>query len=293
MLRKAEDTGGSGAPPPAAIRCLATGAGWRVSDIVCRAGPQHRPFEERHDAVSIAAVVAGSFAYRSARGTVTLVPGALMLGNVGQCYECGHEHAVGDRCIAFNYTAEAFAEIAAATPGVTRTDFPRHRIPPVAAVAGLVAAAQDGCARRDVDWEELALTVASRALRLLADRSRPERQPSARDAMRITDAVRLIELRYSESLPLGELAAACCMSRYHFLRLFRQVAGVLRTRLRHAAIGLRTNTGSIAALAFEHGFGDLSTFNAAFRRSFGVSPTVYRGSSTATGTAACVIGERS
>jgi AraC family transcriptional regulator len=299
MRRTVEDTGGSGAKPTAAIRCLAAGSGWRVSDIVCTAGPQHRPFEERHDAVSIAAVVAGSFTYRSTHGTVALMPGALMLGNAGQCYECGHDHAVGDRCIAFNYTAETFVEIAAAIPGVTRVDFPRHRIPPVAAVAKLVAAAQDGCARRSVDWEELALIIASRALRLLADRSLPERQPSARDAKRITDAVRLIEMRYSESLPLGELAAACGMSRYHFLRLFRQVVGVtphqyvLRTRLLRAAIGLRAGTESIAALAFEHGFGDLSTFNAAFRRSFGVPPSVYRGSSTATGTAACVTPERS
>lgn len=299
MLRATAHNGAPGVPPTAAIRRLAEGVGWRVSDIVCTAGPQHRPFEERHDAVSIAVVVAGSFAYRSTHGAATLVPGALLLGNVGQCFECGHEHAVGDRCIAFNYTAAAFAEIAAATPGVIGTNFPCHRIPPVAAVARLVAAAQAGCVRPGFDapgfawpgfdWEELALTVASRALLLVADRPRPERRLSGRDIKRITETVRLIEARYAEPLPLDALAAACCMSRYHFLRLFRQIVGVtphqyvLRTRLQHAAVALRTGTGSIAALAFDLGFGDLSTFNAAFRRRFGLPPSVYRARSVGGG----------
>jgi AraC family transcriptional regulator len=293
MARAADDIGGSGTPATAAIRRLAGGEGWRVSDIVCHAGPLHRAFEERHDAVAIAVVVAGSFTYRSTHGAVTLVPGAVMLGNLGHCFECGHEHEVGDRCIAFHYTAAAFAAIAAATPGVRCEDFPRHRLPPMTALAGLVAAsaaaAQDGSAAAGLDWEELALAAAGRVLGLLADSPRPERRPSAHDEKRIAAAVRLIEARYAEPLPLGALAASCGMSRYHFLRLFRQVVGttphqyLLGTRLRQAAIALRTGGAPIAALAFELGFGDLSTFNAAFRRSFAVSPSAYRARSLGRG----------
>src|SRR5260221_9373610 len=89
MARAADDIGGSGTLPTAAIRRLAGGEGWRVSDIVCHAGPLHRAFEERHDAVSIAVVVAGSFTYRSTHCAVTLVPGAVMLGQLGPCFECG------------------------------------------------------------------------------------------------------------------------------------------------------------------------------------------------------------
>ena len=53
-------------------RVLASGPGWSVSDVICTAGPHDRPFEERHEAVSIAAVTAGTFQYRTASGRAVL-----------------------------------------------------------------------------------------------------------------------------------------------------------------------------------------------------------------------------
>lgn len=289
MADASADMAGSSAPSTAALRRLACGAGWRVSDIVCTAGPTHRSIEERHDFVSIAVVAAGSFTYRSTHGAVALAPGALLLGNLGHDFACGHEHAAGDRCVAFNYTKEMFAEIAAATPGVTRDTFAIHRIPAIAATAGIVAAATAAIAPQAasgtafLDWEELAAGAAGRALTLLAGQPPVcRRAMSARDEKRVADAVRLIDARHAEPLSLAALAASCCMSRYHFLRVFRDVVGVtphqylLRTRLRHAAVRLRVTNEAITVLAFDVGFGDLSTFNAAFRCSYGISPSGYR-----------------
>ena len=72
------------------------------------------------------------------------------------------------------------------------------------------------------------------------------------------------------------------MSLYHFLRVFRDVVGVtpyqflLRTRLRHAAIGLANTDEPVSTIALANGFGDLSTFIATFRRVFGLAPRAYR-----------------
>jgi AraC family transcriptional regulator len=100
-----------------ASNILASGPGWRVTDVVCHAGPSDRPVEEQHDAVCIAAVTAGTFQYRTANGAAVLAPGAVVLGNQGHCFECGHEHAIGDRCLAFHFTPEYWQEIVAAVPG--------------------------------------------------------------------------------------------------------------------------------------------------------------------------------
>jgi AraC family transcriptional regulator len=108
------------------------------------------------------------------------------------------------------------------------------------------------------------------------------RAPSADDQRRIANALRYIEEHAEEPLDLAGLAGVACMSKYHFLRTFRRTVGVtpykflLGVRLRRAAVRLRTTSAPIAAVAFDAGFGDLSTFNARFRGVFGESPRAYR-----------------
>jgi hypothetical protein len=97
---------------------LAEGPGWSVADVLCTAGPEDRPFEEQHEQVCVAAVVSGTFQYRTRQGRVTLAPGALMLGNAGACFECSHEHGVGDRCLAMSpyHFLRTFRAVTGVTP---------------------------------------------------------------------------------------------------------------------------------------------------------------------------------
>jgi len=259
---------------------LAQGCGWQVSDVTFRATSAASRFESRHDGVAIAAVTAGSFRYRSACGSVTLMPGALMLGNDGDEFECAYDESWGDRCISFHYTRAYFERIAAGAGGGKRAGFRTHRVAPTPATIALTAEIETQSARADAGrWEELALRVAGGALSA-ADGEAP--RPSARDERRIINALDLIEARYSEPLSVGTIAGAVCMSPYHFLRVFRAVAGVtphqylVRTRLRRAAVALAASEEPIAGIAFAHGFGDLSTFVTTFGRVFGKSPRAYR-----------------
>jgi AraC family transcriptional regulator len=257
---------------------LASGPGWQVSDVICTSGPQDRPFEERHAGISIAAVTEGTFQYRSQQGSALLVPGALLLGNAGACFECGHEHAPGDRCLAFHMTP-AFLESA----GVPVRAFTVPSLPPLPQSVALLAAAE--AARDDDDgetFEELALRLAGAIASLLAPARRQRQRPSLRDEKRITVAVRRIEREAHRPLSLAALARDAGMSRYHFLRTFAKLTGmtphqfVLRTRLSRAAVRLRRSSDAVSAIAFDAGFNDLSTFNRRFRRLIGVNPLAYR-----------------
>ena len=53
-----------------------------MHDVVCRAGPSDRPFEEQHEGFSVSAVVEGIFTYRSDAGDRLLYPGASLLGTM-------------------------------------------------------------------------------------------------------------------------------------------------------------------------------------------------------------------
>jgi AraC-like DNA-binding protein len=210
-----------------------------------------------------------------------LMPGALMLGNAGDTFECRYDETWGDRCVSFSYTPEYFERIVAGVAGATRAGFLTHRLAPTPAMIALTAKIETACARAGATrWEELALCVAGDALSAAGDVA--QAVPSARDERRVINALDLIEARCAEPLTLGALADAVHMSPYHFLRVFRAVAGVtphqylVRTRLRRAAVALATSDQPIAAIAFAHGFGDLSTFVTTFGRVFGAAPRDYR-----------------
>ena len=52
-----------------AAKVLASGTGWRVSDMVCTSCPRDPRFVEQHGAYSIALVTDGNFHYRTAQGS--------------------------------------------------------------------------------------------------------------------------------------------------------------------------------------------------------------------------------
>ena len=262
---------------------LAQGDGWSVSDVTFRVTSARARFESRHEGIAIVAVTAGSFRYRGSHGCVTLMPGALMLGNAGDEFACDYDDAWGDCGIAFGYTPDWFERVAAGVPGARHARFPTHRVAATPGAIALTAKIEAERGRADADrWEELALRVAGDALSAAADAA--PNLPSARDERRIIRALDLIEARHAEPLSLAAIADAVHMSPYHFLRVFRAVAGVtphqylVRTRLRHAAVALATSDRPVADIAFGHGFGDLSTFVTTFGRVFGAAPRAWRSS---------------
>ncbi|TAL57237.1 helix-turn-helix transcriptional regulator [Pandoraea sp.] len=275
----------TGAAGNASRRRLAQGDGWAVDDVICTAGPQDRAFEERHETVSIAIVLAGNFQYRSVPGRALMTPGSVLLGNAGRCFECGHEHGAGDRCLAFRYAPDTFERLYAEAGARGPTPEFRHpSLPALRALAPLVAQACAGLSapHSDIAWEELALRLAAQTVRVAW--ALPEAagaMPRGAEA-RVAQSVREIEHRSGTPLSLSGLAGEAGLSPYHFLRTFERVTGLTphqylrRTRLRNAAARLLSDDAKILDVALDSGFGDVSNFNHAFRAEFGLSPRAYR-----------------
>jgi AraC family transcriptional regulator len=303
------------AHPGPARRVLARGFGWCVSDVICAAGPHDRPFEEQLSDACVAIVLEGSFQYRAGAGRELMTPGSLLLGNAGQYFACGHEHGLGDRCVSFSYDRQHLEALAAeaALPERTAT-FKILRVPPVRELSSVIARACAGLAGLDgsasvrgqsafpaeghpvakhslehgrnsgtplTEWEEIGLELAARALEMSSGRE-PNRGSLPAAEARVTRIVRMLESHPEEHHALGALAREVKLSRYHFLRVFRELTGltphqyVLRARLRRAATRLTLEPGRVLDIALDCGFGDVSNFNHAFRAEFGVSPGSFR-----------------
>ena len=290
-------------------RVLARGEGWAVQDLICASGPRDPVFEERHGDVTIAMVLAGTFQYRgSARESVAIgssakrgsvkrgsakgvsangairnelmTPGSLLLGNAGQNFEVGHEHAAGDRCLSFQFAPEYFERIAS-DAGVRKggRGFRVLRLPPLRELSSLIARARAGLEySADTPWEELSIELAAATARVERGiSSRTENAPPSAIA-RVTRSVRAIERRPNAALGLGSLAREAGLSPYHFLRTFERLTGITphqyvrRARLRDAASRLAAEREKVLDIALDCGFGDVSNFNRAFRSEFGMSP---------------------
>jgi AraC family transcriptional regulator len=263
-------------------RTLAAGDSWSLHEIVCRAGPSDRPFEERHDGFSVSAVIGGNFTYRSDAGHGLLYPGALLLGNNGSCFECGHAHGIGDRCISLNVCEEQFSEVAAAAASNSRFRFSAPSLPPSPKALPIVAQMEALSCASSLRSEELALRLIERVIALMSGDRQIPAAPTGRETRRVIEAIRLVESDAARPLELKEMAAVAGMSKYHFLRVFRRLTGLtphrylVSARLRRAALALTSSRRPVIDVALDAGFGDLSTFNKTFRAVFGLTPTQYR-----------------
>lgn len=87
---------------------------------------------------------------------------------------------------------------------------------------------------------------------------------------------------FRSDLDLESLAQVACMSRFHFLRAFKQTFGctpyqyLKRLRMEKAADLLSQTSVPIQSIGFELGYENLSSFSRVFRQSFGVAPLAYR-----------------
>jgi AraC-like DNA-binding protein len=111
--------------------------------------------------------------------------------------------------------------------------------------------------------------------------SRPAAAPAPPRAGALSLVRDLLHDRFADDLSAGDLASAVGMSRFQVCRQFREAYGVppsaylRQLRLREARRRLAAGE-AIADVAVTSGFADQSHLTRWFRRSYGITPGVYR-----------------
>ena len=114
-------------------------------------------------------------------------------------------------------------------------------------------------------------------LNRIMQRDTSSKAASTEQSGKISAALSYINENLTGSLSVDELAAMCYLSRYHFMRLFKQQTGctvhnyIRQKRLVLAARLIREGMSASSAAA-ECGFTDYSAFHRAFSQTFGISP---------------------
>ncbi len=251
----------------------------RVLDYYCSAGPHDHPFTETHASYSLSYVRRGSFGYLTRGRRFELVAGSFLVGRPGDEFMCTHEHhAAGDECLSYHFD-ESWLD----TLGLPARRWVSGALPVIPQLALLGERAQAAAAgASDVALEEAGALLAAGFLSAQGAATFAPVRLGARDRRRAVRIALWLEAHAGEQVSLARIARASGVSAFHFLRIFTRVTGVtphqylVRARLRHAARLLAQDTHSVAAVAYEVGFGDLSNFIRTFRRAAGVTPRAFR-----------------
>lgn len=247
-----------------------------AGESLCRTGPDG-VIERLYAGPAIGVVHSEPFTYRSQTGEALAVPGTILFGNAGEHFTCRQGERGANHRSVVAFAPELF-EAAAHNMG-RRAGFPVVALPPGPKSAPLHAAILR-LASSDAVHDELLLSLLACALAVGRDDTSPP--PTARDTSRVIEVVRYLEANFAEPHSLGDLAARANLSRFHFLRLFREITGtspksfLIGVRLRTAAERLQGERAPVTEIALDAGFNDISHFNHLFRRAFAMSPGQWR-----------------
>lgn len=99
---------------------------------------------------------------------------------------------------------------------------------------------------------------------------------------RIAKTVMYIRKHLNESIELEKLAEISCLSKDHFIRLFKKELGntplqyINQKKIEKAQLLLITEDLAVKEIAFQLAFEDYSYFNRLFKKITGVTPQEYR-----------------
>lgn len=118
------------------------------------------------------------------------------------------------------------------------------------------------------------------------DITNPIQAPESSDLSSLRSMISYIEEHYMERITLADIAlsGACCKSKCSLLfkKYLRDTPVIYTTkvRLRKSLSTLLDSNSSIAAIAYEYGFGGASYYCETFKKYYGISPLMYKKSFT-------------
>jgi len=95
-------------------------------------------------------------------------------------------------------------------------------------------------------------------------------------------ALAYIQEHYPEPITVAKLAQLCGFSQVHFMNIFKAAIGstcieyLVEYRLAIAALHLEETDHSVTRISLDVGFQNISYFNRAFKRQYGMTPSEYR-----------------
>jgi AraC family transcriptional regulator len=254
-----------------------------IRDVYCRGTCRDRGSEEHSRVTSLVFTYRGTYVRHVGQNQSVAEANQVLLFNAGESYRVSHPVSGGDACLSVIAHPALLSEIAQPSlvdnrsTGTFRTNRLRIDARTQALVAMLRYSLREGTAE-PLEAESLAITLLQRALGPRTTR----RASGTFGNQRMVDRIKLLlGSDLARRWTLTDIAAEVHGSPIYLTQVFQQVEGMplyryqLRLRLARS-LDLLESFDDLTALALEVGFSSHSHFTAAFRRTYGRSPSAFK-----------------
>ena len=269
--------------PEVVVQTLLKTPAITVRDVCCRGDCKHDSPEECASATELVFPYRGVYARKLGRDQAIAEANQVLFFNADEGYRISHPVAGGDACLSLAIDQEVLRELAPPEllhdgPGLA---FRNHRLRIDASVQAQAAHLRHRLARGVIEPLEAESLVLALVRQALGPRASHVAGASA-GRQKLADRAKLVlSGDLARRWTLGEIAAEVGGSPVYLTQVFQQVEGLplyrYQMRLRLArALDLLPGCDDLTALGLDLGFSSHSHFSAAFRETYGRSPSAFR-----------------
>lgn len=264
---------------------------YRVTDFRCRCQDCRTSKPEYSEAFCVSFVRKGNFLFNVFRHSLDSYTGCVLVTRPGYERTVTHIHEVPDECTIFEFKNDFYHEVLEHYPSIKflhnndlhstlvkinpETEYLHYR------AMNLI---NSGTATR-LEMDSLVMNLIETVFSKISD-YKPDFHASARlkknHLSTVEKAKHYITQNYPNDISLVEIAEHCCMSPFHFSRVFKAITSysphqfLLQVRLKSSEVLLRDTSLPVTDVAFASGFNSIEHFSAAFRNRFTFAPIKYR-----------------
>ena len=260
---------------------------YSITDFKCRCTDCRTSEPEYCDSFCISFIRKGNFLFNVFRHSLDSYSGCALITKPGYEHTVTHTHTVPDECTIFEFNMNFYKELKEYYHKIDffqNSDLDCTLVKTTAEIEFLhfnilqMALVKSG-GRLEID--QLVLEMIEKVLACISEYTSDFRinEKLKKNHLRTIElAKEFITLNFAEDISLTDIATYCCVSPFHFSRIFKTFTSysphqfLLTIRLKNAELLLRNTVLPVADVAFSSGFKSIQYFTTAFRQKYQCPP---------------------
>ncbi|MCK6542953.1 AraC family transcriptional regulator [bacterium] len=266
---------------------------YQIVDFKCKCMACGLSKPELQQSFSISYIRNGYFEYNVYKNTLEAYTGRVLVDKPGYQYSVRHIRSISDECTIFDFTDEFYHQIGEKYGnGITWYLQNKDRSSLLLDCGveldywhSLIRSKIRNSATSRLEMDDLIIQLLTAVIGHMS--SPATRKVLAEKNIKfhllaIEKAKEFIAEKFTEDFSLLDVARYCCVSPFHFSRIFKQITSytphqyLLSYRLQHAAMLINSTSLSLTEICYMSGFSRSDYFSAAFSKKYKISPSQFR-----------------